>query len=421
MSDDSVTQVPSVFSSKERSALVAKALSEAARRARFSTKSRRGRSGATYKARRSERLARLLQIATFVAFVAIPSLIATAYFGFVAADQYTTEARFTLLGGIPMTMESVGAMTGAPSMLIIQDTQVIMNYIESRAIVEQLDKTIGLTKLYQNPDADYFSRLGKHKPIEKIVKYWQHHVELNVQMPAGIVVMTIKAFRPDDAVTIANAVLSSSETLVNQMNDQMRSDALVLARNERERALTRLAEARAELQKARNDEGILSGKDAASGLSETLTQVRGQLLKLQQTYDSLRRFETADAPQIRHLQSQIDAAKKQVGEVQGQMTSSKDASSGQKPLSGSMSRLDYAQLNSEIADKIYAGALAVLEHATLASETKLMYVNTFVFPVPAEEAKFPRRALDIALVFGAGLALWAAACGLIALLRRGLV
>lgn len=422
MSDESVTQVPSVFSSKERAALVAKALSEAARRARFSTKSRRGRTGATYKARRSERLARLLQIATFVAFVAIPSLIATIYFGFIASDQYTAEARFTVRGGMPMTMESVGAMTGAPAMLLIQNTQVIMNYIVSRAVVEQLDKTISLTKLYQDPEADYFSRLGQHKPIEKIVKYWQHHVELAVQMPAGIVVMTVKAFKPDQAVTIATAAIEASETLVNKLNDQMRADAIGLATSERERAQTRLAEARANLEKARNDEGILTTKDASSALSDLITQVRGQLLKLQNTYDSLRRYETPDAPQLKNLQSKIDATKQQVAKLQTQMTSTKLTAKGApSPLSGSMSRLDYATLNNEIAEKIYAGALAVFEHASLASETKLMYINTFVAPVPAEEAKYPRRALDIALVCGAGLALWAAALGVISLLRRGLV
>ncbi len=422
MSDDSVTQVPSVFSSKERAALVARALSDAARRARFSTKSRRGKTGATYKARRSERLARLLQIATFIAFVAIPSLIAIVYFGFIAADQYTSEARFTVRGGMPPSLEGSGSLAAGPGAMIIQDTQVIMNYLQSRAIVEDLDTSIGLAKMYQDPDADYFSRLGKNKPIEKIVKYWTHHIDLKVEMPAGIVVMNVRAFKPEDASAIATAALSSSETLVNRLNDQMRSDSLELARKERERAQSRLADARAELEKSRNQEGMLDAKDASQGLNDLLTQVRGELLKSQQTYDSLRRYETPNAPQLRNLQTKIDAAKQQVGRLRAQMTSMKSGGEGgEKPLSGSMSRLDYAILNNEIAEKIYAGAIAAFEHATIANETKLMYITTFVKPVDAQEAKFPRRGLDISLVVGGGLVLWAAALGTIAFLRRGLV
>ena len=422
MSEDSVTQVPSVFSSKERAALVARALSDAARRARFSTKSRRGKSSTTYKARRSERLARLLQIATFIAFVGIPTLVATVYFGFVAADQFTSEARFTVRGGMPPGLEGSGSLANEPTAMIIQDTQVIMNYITSRAVVDELDKSIGLAKMYQNPDVDYFSRLGKNKPIEKIVKYWTRHVDMKVEMPAGIVVMTVRAFTPADATTIANAALLSSETLVNRLNDQMRSDALELARKERERAQSRLADARAELEKSRNSEGILSAKDASQGLNDLLTQVRGQLLKSQQNYDSLRRYMTVGSPQLRNLQTKIDAGTKQVAQLQAQMTSMQvGGDNAAKPLSGSMSRLDYAVLNNEIAEKIYAGALAALERATVANETKLMYITTFVKPVEAQEAKYPRRGLDISLVAGGGLVLWAAALGIITLLRRGLV
>ena len=396
--------------------------SDAARRARFSTKSRRGKSGATYKARRSERLARLLKIATFVALVAIPTLIATAYFGFIAADQFSSEARFTVRGGMPPSLEGTGSLNSEPAGLIIQDTQVIMNYLQSRALVDELDKSIGLAKMYQDPSVDYFSRLGKNKPIEKIVKYWTHHIDLKVEMPAGIVVMNVRAFTPQDATKIAEAALSSSEMLVNRLNDQMRDDALALARKERERAQTRLAESRAELEKARNQEGLLSAKDASQGLNDLMTQVRGQLLKSQQSYDSMRRYVNVGSPQLKNLQTRIDAAKKQVAQLQAQMTSMKSPGEGdQKPLSGSMSRLDYAMLNNEIAEKIYAGALAAFEHATIASETKLMYITTFVKPVEAQEAKYPRRGLDISLVAGGGLVLWAAALGIISLMRRGLV
>jgi len=420
MSDESITQVPSVFSSKERAALVAKALSEAARRARFSTKGRRGQ-GMTYRARRSQRLARLLRIATFVVLVAIPSLAATIYFGLIASDQYTAEAQFTVRGGMPPTMDSIGALTGAPSMLIIQDTLVIKSFIESRAMVESLIKSVGLTKLYEDPQADHFSRLGPHKSIEKIVEYWKRHVDLTLQMPAGILVMTVRAFHPQDAVDIANAVLTESEEAVNKMNDQMRADAVDLAKKELEHAEAVLGKAHAELERARNEEGILSGSETSSSLSELLTEARGQMIKQQQEYESMRRFIRADSPQLRNLQTRIDAAKQSVAKLQEEMTSMKPAADDNKPLSGAMTRLDYASLNDDIADKIYMGAVTAVERATIASETKLMYITTFVKPVLAEEPRYPRRAIDIGLVAGGGLAAWGVALLLIGLFRRGLV
>ena len=73
-----------------------------------------------------------------------------------------------------------------------------------------------------------------------------------------------------------------------------------------------------------------------------------------------------------------------------------------------------------IAEKIYAGSLAALEHARLASETKLMYINTFVQPVAAQEASYPKRYLDIAIVVAASLAAWGVALGLLNMVRGSL-
>ena len=417
MSEDGLTHPsPAVFSSKERAALVAKALSEAARRARFSTKKRRSTAGGGYRAKRGEKLFKLLVIWTFVGIVVVPTVLASIYFGFVASDQYTAEARFTVRGGLPPAMDGMGALTGAPPVLIIQDTQVIMNYLESRAVVDALDKSVDLRKLYRRPDIDMLSRLKANASIEKTLAYWKRHIALEVQMPSGIVVFTVKAFSADDAVKLVNAAIDASEAVVNRMNDHMISDGLALAQAERERAQANLAVAHANLEKARNQEGILSGEAASNALVNLMTQVKGQVLSLQGEYDAQRQFVSADAPQLRSLQTKIDAAKIEVTKLQDQMTDD-HPDSGEKVLAGSMTKLDYAMLNNQIADSIYAGSMAVLEHARLSSELKLMYINTFIRPVASEQPRYPSRGLDIGLFLGASLAVWACVVGGLKLTR----
>ena len=401
MSDEGLTQAPTVFSSKERAALVAKALSEAARRARFSTKRRRSLTASGFRARRGERLFKLLRVLSFVVVVVVPSLAAAGYLLFIASDEYTAEARFTVRGGLPPSMDSIGTLTGAPPVLIIQDTQIIMNYLVSRGVVEALNKSVGLQHLYQDPDADYFSRLKENPSIEKTVKYWKRHIDLTVQVPSGIVVMT-------------------SEALVNDINDKMRVDAVSLAETEHQRAQDNLARTRAALEKARNDEGILNADNASKAVNELMTQVQGQRIKLQQDYDAQRRFVRADAPQLKNLQTRIDAAKIEVAKLQDQMTQSSSSTDKDTALSGSISRLDYASLENVIAEKIYTGSLAALEHARLASETKLMYINTFVQPVAAQEASYPKRPLDMLIVVAACMAAWGVVLGLLTLVRGSL-
>ncbi|WP_158811985.1 lipopolysaccharide biosynthesis protein [Beijerinckia sp. L45] len=420
MSDERIgTAVPTVFSPRERAQLVAKALSEAARRARFSTKHRRNFTSGGFRARRGEKLFRILRIASFVGVVAVPSFVVTCYYLFVASDQYTSEARFTVRGGMPPKLDGIGSLTGVPSILIIQDTQIIMNYIQSRAMVEQLDKAVGLRALYSNPAIDAHSRLKDNVKIEKFLRYWKSMIEMSVQMPAGIVVFTVKAFSPDDATRIADAALEASEILVNQMNDQMIKDTIDVSEKERQRAEANLATTRANLEKARNEEGMLSADKSAEALNGLITQVRGELAKMQQDYDTQRRYVTANSPTIRNLQAKISAANDEIARLQSHLTQSADGEAT-KNLAGSMSKLEYMTLENQIAEKMYAASLTLLEHARLASETKLMYINTFVRPVPAQEAKYPRRALDIGLFIAAALACWGALIGILGLVRNKL-
>ena len=71
-----------------------------------------------------------------------------------------------------------------------------------------------------------------------------------------------------------------------------------------------------------------------------------------------------DAPQMRNLQTKLDAAQKQLDALNAQVTRSPGTKDdGGKVLSGSTSRLDYANLENQIAEKIYGGSLAALEQA----------------------------------------------------------
>lgn len=437
MSDGSLGQVPTVFSSKERAALVAKALSEAARRARFSTKRRRSATSGGLRARRGERIMRLVRMVSFVGIVAVPITVFGIYIFAVASSQYSAEARFTVISGIPAGDETGGAskLAGLAGEMIVQNTQIIMAYLESRAAVETLDKSIGLKSLFENPDIDYFSRLSKRKPIEKVVKYWDSHLDLKVQLPSGIVTFAVRAFSPQDSVRITRAALDAAEELVNRLNDQIRADAVRVADNARKSAQTHLVATRTALEEARNQEGMLSAEATSESFSKLIDETRSQMMALQESYDSQRRFVSADAPQLRNLKTKIDAARSQIAELEARITAGATASAtaaatnsaganaaggapaGEGPsddgaaaqphvLSMSMTRLDYARLENEIAEKIYAASLAAVEQARIASEIKLMYVNRFIEPVLPEQSRYPRRGLDFAIMCIASLAIW---------------
>jgi len=405
------------LSPRERSQLIAEALSDAARRMRFSTRSRRALSSGGFRARPGQRIQQIAFIVSFVVMVAIPILGAALYYGLIASNQYAAEARFTVRGGAAPKLDSLAALTGVPAMQIIQDTQIVINFIQSRAIVEQLDHKLDLRAMFNRPSVDSFSSLDPEKPIEKFVRYWRSMVETSVQMPAGIVVLTVRAFSPEDATKIANGILEASESLINDMNARMRHDALALSELEQKRAGEQLTAAHAALEKARNDEGMLSAEGTADAVNGLINTARSDLLKMQQEYETQKRNVSVEAPQMRYLQSRMNATNEQIALLQAKLTNQTNDAGA---VSNVMSKLNYLELNRQISEKLYGSSIAALERARISSESKMLYINSFVLPVLPQEGRYPRRFLIVCGVAIVSLLSWGLLCGIATLVRNNM-
>lgn len=406
------------LSNLDRARALTLALGEAARRARLSSRSRRALTGGGFQARRGAAALRVAMWISFVAMVAAPSLAAAIYYAFIASDQYVAEAKFTVSGGLPPTADAIGTVTGIPAMAIVQDTQIVTNYIHSRAAVEKLEQTIGLRDLYATERADPWSRFEASKPIEAFVHYWQGMSDVSISMPAGIVELKVSAFTPQDATKIASAVLEVSEALINDMNDRMNLDAIASAKLELDRTSARLSKARLALEFARNDTGVLDAAKTSDALSQLITDTRSALLQLQQQYASGLKYVTESAPQMRALKSRIDATSAQIAELESKLTSTKLTSAGEPTLAMSMTKFAELDLERQVAERLYAGAATSLETARIEAEHKMMYLNTFLKPVLPEKPEYPRRLLNSVAVFAVSLAIWGACCGLAMTIRN---
>jgi capsular polysaccharide transport system permease protein len=392
-------------SKKERADAFTKAIGEAARRSRLSKKNKQHLATDRYKGRRNDRLLRRVRLWSFVGLFLIPSLAVIFYYSLIASDQFIAETRFTVRGGAPAKLDTLGALTGLPPALVMQDTHVILDFILSRSMVEDLDRTVGLRRLFSKSSIDFFSRMDASDPIEKVVKYWKSMLDVSVHMPAGIVVLRVHAYSTDDARRIVKAVLASCEARVNEMNERIIRDALATSEAERARAEANLAAVRARLENSRNTEGVLSAERAAEGLNGLIFKLRSQLSDMQQEYAAQRRYVAEDAPQLRDLNIRIVAANEELKVLQAHLTGVKNQD-GSAPLTAAMSNLDYLDLENRIAEKIYASSLALFEHAHLASEAKLLYLNVFVKATASESPDYKSARFGVIFFILADFAVW---------------
>lgn len=402
----------------ERARYVSQALSDAARRARFSSKSRRNLSGGGFAARKGAVAFRWMMIISFWLIVGIPGAITVAYFSFIASEQYRVDVQFTVAGGEPIMADGLTAITGIPSITIIQDIQIVTNFLQSRAAVERIQAKVDLRGKYSSDKADWLARFNQDKPIEKFVRHWLKMISVAIKLPGGIVDFRVRAFTPEDARDIAQATIEVSEELVNDLNQRQNTDAMRNAEQDVERASKRLMEARVALEQARNTAGILDVNASIQSLNTLINELRSSMLKMQQEYQTQLRVVAESAPQMRNLRSRIETTNAQIAELEARLTSTRRSATTDNTLALSMTRFAVLDLERQIAEKLYAGAVSTLEVARLTAERKRMYLNTFVQPTLPQEAQYPRRILFSSAAVLILLIIWGSLVGIASVVRN---
>jgi capsular polysaccharide transport system permease protein len=419
-SDDPAAFSPPV-STLERAQAVSKALTDAARRARFSVRARGAYRGGSFATRPGAKLIRALTILLLVMMVVVPDLVVSIYFGLIASDQYVSEAKFTVSSAAIPKMDGLGSVTGVPPMLIVQDTQVVTSYIGSRAMAEQLERTVNLRDAYSSNLIDWWSRFRKNRPIEKFTDYWEKMADTSIAFPSGIVTLTVRAFTPEDAKHIADAVIKQSENLINDLNDRMRNDTVLASERDMQQAAQDLGKARMQMEYERNAEGLIDVGQTSDALTGLISGLQGDLLKAQQEYQTELTYVTEDAPQMKVLSSHIAAMQSQLEQMKAQLTSQTDQSvsaMADTALSGKMTKFAELDLEERIAEKRYEVSVAAVEAARMMGERRMLYLHEIVAPAQPEDAKYPKRWLSIGMTFLASLIVWAATVGAMSFVRN---
>src|ERR1700712_2254182 len=112
---------------------------------------------------------------SLIIVVLLPILAAGTYLFFIATDQYAAETRFavkTASGGsddssgkgetsIASVMTSGGSLGG-------QEADIVANYIQSRAIIDDIARTVDVRAIFQRPEADFWAKLPSDASAEDL-------------------------------------------------------------------------------------------------------------------------------------------------------------------------------------------------------------------------------------------------------------
>lgn len=340
-------------------------------------------------------------------FLVLPTVLATLYFGLIAADQFATEVRFSIRGAEKGgSTDLLGMVTGLPSTSsTTTDSYIIMQFIHSRELLDILQKRIDLRKIYSSDKADWISRFDPNETIEEFAEYWKRMASVQFDSSTNIVAVEIRAFTAEEAKLVANGVLKASEELVNGLSVRLRKDAVRFAEIEVKRAEERLLAVRIQVRKFRDIRDLDPVKKAESNLT-ILASLNKELVEKKTQLSNMLLYLNKSSPTIRVLENEINSLEKQIQiekKGPGQLLDTNG-----NPLKLSMLLADYEELivNREFAEKAYVSALSSLELARAEADRQQRYLAAFIRPSLPEEAIYPERIIDIILVFVISLILW---------------
>ena len=173
----------------------------------------------------------------FWAIVGVPTLLAGVYFFAIASDQYMSEVKFLVRGPAKQPSNAISAMfSSAAVAAVTEDTYAVHEYLLSRDAVRRLERENDLRTLLGRPEGDPISRFPGlmfwRQDFESLYAAYSRFVSVEIDSMSGVSTLRVKAYRPEDAQRIAQALLTFSEQLVNTLNERARDDQLAVFQRE---------------------------------------------------------------------------------------------------------------------------------------------------------------------------------------------
>jgi capsular polysaccharide transport system permease protein len=342
--------------------------------------------------------------------VVVPTLLAGIYYGVIAADQYAVETRFAVRGtNASSSSDLLGVFSGIPAAgSTVTDSYILIDFMQSREMLDKLEGKIGIGHIYSRPEADYLSRFDTTSSSEDFLKYWRKMITANFDGSSQIVAVEVKAFTAEDAKQVATAILELNEELINELSVRARNDAVMHAQQEVNRMEDRLKATRAALRAFRDLQQEFDPVKNAESRFTIVSHLEQELSKARARLANLRSFMSADAPSVTVLESEIKALERQVEVERAKLGKGAGAEQrGQESIGGLVASYEELLVEREFSEKAYVSALSSLERARMEADRQQRYLASVVRPTLPQEALYPKRILAIASFSFICLVLWA--------------
>jgi|32_taG_2_1085360.scaffolds.fasta_scaffold03031_5 capsular polysaccharide transport system permease protein len=350
--------------------------------------------------------------------VAAPLAVTIYYLFAIAEDQYATTFGFAVRSENPSLASSLlGGLASLSGGSSSSDTDILYEFIQSRALVEAIQNDLDIAALYSKPEADPVFAYDGSASIEDLVDYWQRmvHVSHAASGSSGLLKVTVRAFTPQDALAIAEAVVEKSTVMINELSSIARDDATRYAREDLEQAVDRLKTAREAMTQFRSNNRIIDPEQALQGQMGLLNSLEAQLAEAIIQLNVLLQSANESDPRVVQLRTRIPVIRKLIEQERRKFGLGAPSDPDEATLPGPENE-DYSTIvgeferltvDVEYARESYLAAQAALDAAVAEAQRKSRYLATYTPPAMPESAQYPQRLQLSAVTAGVLFLLWA--------------
>ncbi|MGO4659878.1 hypothetical protein AB4Z34_34650 [Ensifer sp. 2YAB10] len=293
---------------------------------------------------------------------------------------------------------------------------MVLDYLKSRAVIQDLGGVETLKGWYGRPDIDRFSRLASAANLEQSWDYWKTHITASVDTISNILTMRIRAYSPQDSLDVSQRLVEKSEHLVNEISGRRRTDALSRAIAEVEKAGTELANVRTAMLEFQKRSGNLDPLETAKVIIGNIATLTAKKIEIETRLATATTTGVGGRPGERYDQARLAAVNEQLGSLNASLTGNSSSS-----VSFQLKEYEIIRLKEEFAEKIYTLARTGYEDARKEVEKQQLYVALVVPGVLPDSPLYPQIFTDSGLVGLGCFVVWAIVSLIVATLRDSLV
>lgn len=331
-----------------------------------------------------------------ILMVAIPWVLFAFYQIVIATPRYESQAKVIVKQPDAMATMDTGmaVLSGLGMTPSNSDTQLVVAYIRSVDMLEYIDKEIQLKKHYESDASDIYTRLAKDSSKESFLKFYNDHINVEVDEKAQVITILVQGFTPEYTQKLNNLIVQRAEWFINEVNRNLASEQLKFIKEEHESIEDRLASAKKELLEYQSEYSLLDPEVESAAIQKIAYSIEAKVAEKKAELNILNEVLSNESAQIVALKNQIRALEEQLIDERDRLSSS----NGELSISQILSRFSDYKINVELALQAYTSSLISLEKARVESYRQIKFLVTVEKPTIPQDSSYPKVLYNLSLL-----------------------